>query len=70
MPTLAQAKLMATQNLQLDRGPGRMKEAPEMRRRTFDALATMAGVVLAVVLAVGGGLLLWGHSVISIDVHT
>jgi hypothetical protein len=41
-----------------------------MRRRTFDALATMAGVVLAVVLAVGGGLLLWGHSVISTDVHT
>src|SRR5215472_11519821 len=70
VPTLAQAKLMATQNLQPDRGPGRMKEAPEMRRRTFDALATMAGVVLAVVLAVGGGLLLWGHSVISNDVHT
>jgi hypothetical protein len=41
-----------------------------MRRRTFDALATMAGVVLAVVLAIGGGLLLWGHSVISTDVHT
>jgi len=41
-----------------------------MRRRTFDALATMAGLVLAVVLAIGGGLLLWGHSVISNDVHT
>ena len=41
-----------------------------MRRRTFDTLATMAGVVLAVVLAIGGGLLLWGHSVISNDVHT
>ena len=41
-----------------------------MRRRTFDALATMAGVVLAVVLAVGGGLLLWGHSVINNDVRT
>ena len=40
-----------------------------MRRRTFDALATMAGVVLAVVLAIGGGMLLWGHSVISTDVH-
>ena len=40
-----------------------------MRRRTFDALATMAGLVLAVVLAVGGGLLLWGHSVVSTDVH-
>ncbi len=40
-----------------------------MRRRTFDALATIAGLVLAVVLAVGGGLLLWGHSVVSNDVH-
>jgi hypothetical protein len=40
-----------------------------MRRRTFDALATMAGLVLAVVLAIGGGLLLWGHSVVSTDVH-
>jgi hypothetical protein len=40
-----------------------------MRRRTFDALATMAGLVLAVVLAIGGGLLLWGHSVINTDVH-
>ena len=40
-----------------------------MRRKTFDALATMAGLVLAVVLAIGGGLLVWGHSVISTDVH-
>ncbi len=40
-----------------------------MRRRTFDAVATMAGLVLAVVLAIGGGLLLWGHSVVSTDVH-
>jgi len=40
-----------------------------MRRKTFDALAAMAGLVLAVVLAVGGGLLLWGHSVVSTDVH-
>ena len=40
-----------------------------MRRRTFDALATMTGLVLAVVMAIGGGLLLWGHSVISTDVH-
>ena len=28
-------------------GPGRYKEAPEMRRRTFDALATTAGFVIA-----------------------
>jgi hypothetical protein len=40
-----------------------------MRRRTFDVVATIAGLVLAVVLAIGGGLLLWGHSVVSTDVH-
>jgi hypothetical protein len=40
-----------------------------MRRRTFDAIAAMAGLVLAVVLAIGGGLLLWGHSVVNTDVH-
>jgi hypothetical protein len=40
-----------------------------MRRRTFDALATVGGLVLAIVLAVGGGLLVWGHSVVSTDVH-
>jgi hypothetical protein len=40
-----------------------------MRRRTFDAVATIAGLVLAVVLAVAGGLLLWGHSVVNTDVH-
>jgi hypothetical protein len=33
-----------------------------MRRRTFDALATMAGLVLAAVLVVAGVLLTWGHS--------
>ncbi len=33
-----------------------------MRRRTFDALATAAGLFLAVVLVVAGVLLLWGHS--------
>ena len=33
-----------------------------MRRRTFDALASVTGLVLAAVLLVAGGLLLWGHS--------
>lgn len=41
-----------------------------MRRRTFDALATGAGLLLAVVLLVAGGLLTWGHSFISNEVHT
>ena len=33
-----------------------------MRRRTFDVLAGVGGLVLAAVLLVAGGLLLWGHS--------
>jgi hypothetical protein len=40
-----------------------------MRRKTFDALATVAGLVLAVILLVAGGLLLWGHSVVDNQVH-
>jgi hypothetical protein len=40
-----------------------------MRRRTFDALASIAGLVLAVVLAIGGGLLIWGHSFVDNQVH-
>jgi hypothetical protein len=38
------------------------KEESKMRRRTFDALATVAGLVLAAVLVVAGVLLTWGHS--------
>jgi hypothetical protein len=41
-----------------------------MRRTTFDALAIIGGLVLALVLAVGGGLLLWGHNVVNDQVHT
>jgi hypothetical protein len=33
-----------------------------MRRRTFDALASAAGLLLVVVLVVAGVLLTWGHS--------
>jgi hypothetical protein len=33
-----------------------------MRRRTFDALATAAGLLLVIVLVVAGVLLTWGHS--------
>ena len=40
-----------------------------MRRKTFDALATMTGLVLAVVLAVAGGLMLRGHNFISDQGH-
>jgi hypothetical protein len=40
-----------------------------MRRRTFDALATTAGLVLAIILLAAGGLLMWGHSFVDSQVH-
>jgi hypothetical protein len=40
-----------------------------MRRKTFDALATTVGLVLAVVLLAAGGLLMWGHSYVDSQVH-
>jgi len=41
-----------------------------MRRRTFDVLASVAGLVLAGVLAVGGGLMLWGHNFVDNQVSS
>jgi hypothetical protein len=41
-----------------------------MRRRTFDALASVTGLVLAAVLLVAGGLLLWGHNFVDNQVST
>jgi hypothetical protein len=41
-----------------------------MKRRTFDILVAVAGLVLAVTLAVAGGLALWGHNFIGNEVHT
>lgn len=41
-----------------------------MRRRTFDVLAGVAGLVLAAVLLVAGGLLLWGHNFVDNQVTT
>ena len=40
-----------------------------MRRKTFDAILTAGGLVLAVVLLVAGGLLTYGHSFVSSQVH-
>ena len=40
-----------------------------MRRRTFDALATTVGLVLAVILLAAGGLMLWGSSFVGSQVH-
>src|SRR4029077_10781136 len=41
-----------------------------MRRRTFDVLVSTGGLVLAIVLTVAGGLLLWGNSVADHNVRT
>src|SRR5580698_688401 len=41
-----------------------------MRRKTFDALMAAAGLALAVVLLMAGGLLTWGHSFVNNQVHS
>jgi hypothetical protein len=41
-----------------------------MRRRTFDALVSVAGIVLAAVLLAAGGLMLWAHSFVDSQVST
>jgi hypothetical protein len=41
-----------------------------MRRKTFDAILTAGGLVLAVVLLVAGGLLTWGHNFVGDQVRT
>ena len=41
-----------------------------MRRRTFDALAATAGLLIAGLLLVAGGLLTWGHNFVAGQVHT
>jgi hypothetical protein len=47
-----------------------MQGGIEMRRRTFDALAVLTGVLLTAVLLVAGGLLVWGHSFVTSEVHS
>jgi hypothetical protein len=41
-----------------------------MRRKTFDALLTVGGIAIAIVLLVAGGLLTWANSFVSHEVHT
>jgi hypothetical protein len=41
-----------------------------MKRKTFDALLTSVGLVLAVILLAAGGLLTWAHSFIDNQVAT
>jgi hypothetical protein len=40
-----------------------------MRRKTFDTIVTTGGLVVAIVLFVAGGLLLWGHNFANSNVH-
>jgi hypothetical protein len=40
-----------------------------MRRKTFDILISLGGVVVVVVLVVAGALLMWGYSFTSSSVH-
>jgi hypothetical protein len=41
-----------------------------MRRKTLDALLTAGGLVVAVVLLVAGGMLLWAHAFVTDQVRT
>jgi hypothetical protein len=41
-----------------------------MRRKTFDTILTAGGLMLAVVLVVAGGLLMWGHDFANSNVHS
>jgi hypothetical protein len=45
-------------------------EDQAMSRRVFDVLTSAGGVVVVVVLLVAGGLLTWGHSFVSSNVHS
>ena len=41
-----------------------------MRRRAFDTVMSSAGALIAVLLLVAGGLLIWAHAFIDSNVHT
>ena len=41
-----------------------------MRRTTFDTLLTSGGLVVAIILAVAGSLLLWGHNFANANVRS
>ena len=42
----------------------------EMRRKTFDTLVSLTGMLLVVVLIVAGALLTWGHNYVNDQVHS
>jgi hypothetical protein len=41
-----------------------------MRRKVFDVLASMVGLMMVVILAVAGGLAMWGYNFSNSSVHT
>ena len=41
-----------------------------MQRRTFDVLMSVAGLVLAGIMFIAGGLLTWGYTFVNHQVHT
>ena len=41
-----------------------------MQRRTFDVLMSVAGLVLAGIMFIAGGLLMWGYSFTNSQVHS
>ena len=41
-----------------------------MRRRTFDALLTVGGLIVAAVLVAAGGLLMWANNFVDDQVTT
>jgi len=41
-----------------------------MRRKTFDAMVSTGGLVLAAILLIAGGLLVWAHSFANSNVHS
>jgi hypothetical protein len=60
----------ADMNCYRDRKPGMKKGRSAMRRRTYDTLAVGGALVIAAILLVAGGLLTWGHSFVTNEVHT
>src|SRR5512139_3439257 len=51
-------------------GSTRPRSTSIMRRRTFDALLTVGGLIVATVLVAAGGLLMWANSFIDDQVST
>jgi hypothetical protein len=51
------------------KGAATIQKEKDMERKLFDVLASLVGVGMVVVLAVAGGLLMWGYSFANSNVH-